>query len=112
MAHLYADEDFPGPAVRRLRELGHDVLTVREAGRADSQVPDHEVIQFAHSQGRAVLSLNRRDFVRLHSSGIEHSGIIVCTDDKDFIALAARVDQVLRDAVPLIGRLIRIVRPG
>ena len=31
MARLYADENFPQPAVERLRELGHDVQTVQEA---------------------------------------------------------------------------------
>jgi hypothetical protein len=32
LARLYADENFPQPAVERLRELGHDVLTVQDAG--------------------------------------------------------------------------------
>jgi predicted nuclease of predicted toxin-antitoxin system len=112
MAHIYADEDFPGPAARRLRELGHDVLTVREAGNADRQVPDHEVVRFAHGHGRAVLTLNRRDFIRLHNRGVEHSGIIVCTEDKDFLGLAARIDQTLRVSEPLAGKLIRIIRRG
>jgi hypothetical protein len=30
---LYADEDFPFPAVEELRQLGHDVLTAQEDGR-------------------------------------------------------------------------------
>ena len=34
MARLYADENFAQPAVERLRELGHDVLTVQDAGKA------------------------------------------------------------------------------
>jgi hypothetical protein len=33
MARLYADENFPPPVVERLRELGHDVQTVQEAGK-------------------------------------------------------------------------------
>ena len=33
MARLYADEDFPLGAVLILRGLGHDVLTVPQAGR-------------------------------------------------------------------------------
>lgn len=32
MARLYADEDFDYPVVEELRQLGHDVLTVPEAG--------------------------------------------------------------------------------
>lgn len=33
MARLYADEDFPYPVVLELRRLGHEVLTVQEAGK-------------------------------------------------------------------------------
>ena len=35
MARLYADEQYPYPVVELLRALGHDVLTVQEAGRAN-----------------------------------------------------------------------------
>lgn len=34
MARLYANENFPLPVVTELRRLGHDVLTVRESGKA------------------------------------------------------------------------------
>jgi hypothetical protein len=34
MALLFADEDFPIPAVLALRALSHDVLTTQEAGLA------------------------------------------------------------------------------
>jgi hypothetical protein len=32
MARLYSNENFPLPVVHRLRTLGHDVLTIQEAG--------------------------------------------------------------------------------
>jgi hypothetical protein len=35
MALLFADENFPLPAVQRLRRLGHNVLTAGEAGIAN-----------------------------------------------------------------------------
>jgi hypothetical protein len=38
LARLYADENFPQPAVERLRALGHDVLTVQEAGKAQQKL--------------------------------------------------------------------------
>ncbi|MBD2576541.1 DUF5615 family PIN-like protein [Oscillatoria sp. FACHB-1406] len=38
MARLYADEQFPVPVVEFLRVLGHDILTVREAGKANQKV--------------------------------------------------------------------------
>lgn len=40
MAALYADENFPFPAVLVLRALGHDVLTPQEEGRAGVGIPD------------------------------------------------------------------------
>ena len=45
MASLYADEQFPLQVVELLRTLGHDVLTVQEAGNAG--FPDPEVLAFA-----------------------------------------------------------------
>jgi hypothetical protein len=40
LARLYANENFPLPAVKRLRELGHDVLTTIEAGKANQSIDD------------------------------------------------------------------------
>jgi predicted nuclease of predicted toxin-antitoxin system len=49
MARLYADEQFPYQVVLCLRDLGHDVLTVQEAGKANLKIPDEEVLDFANS---------------------------------------------------------------
>jgi hypothetical protein len=37
VARLYADEYFPLNLTKALRTLGHDVLTVQEAGKADQR---------------------------------------------------------------------------
>ena len=47
MSRLLADENFPLPVIEELRRLGHDVLTVQEAGRANQQFPDNEVLSLA-----------------------------------------------------------------
>jgi hypothetical protein len=47
MARLYANENFPLPVVMELRRLGHDVLTVRDSGKANRAVPDSEILEFA-----------------------------------------------------------------
>ncbi len=73
MANLYANENFPLPAVKLLRELGHDVLTTIEAGKANQSIEDQDVLNFDTSQGRAVLTLNRKHFVRLHQSKVAHA---------------------------------------
>ena len=88
MARLYANENFPLPAVLELRQLGHDVLTVVETGKAGQAVPDDEVLAFATAEGRAVLTVNRRHFIRLHGEQPDHAGIVVCTFDPDFIGQA------------------------
>jgi hypothetical protein len=45
--------------VELLRNLGHDVLTVQEAGNANQRIPDEQVLAFAVSQERAILTINR-----------------------------------------------------
>ena len=49
MVRLYADEQFPRPAVEHSRRFGHNVLTVQEAGNADASDP--EVLAFAIADG-------------------------------------------------------------
>jgi predicted nuclease of predicted toxin-antitoxin system len=80
MARLYADEGYPRQVSRLLKDLGHDVLTVQEAGQGNKGIPDETVLAFAISQNRAVLTVNRGDFIRLHNQNSDHAGIIVCTE--------------------------------
>jgi hypothetical protein len=87
------------------------VLTVEGAGRSGQAVPDEEVLAFAVSQGRTVLTLNRRHFVRLHASQPDHAGIIVCTFDPDFDGQAQRIHQRVVERQYLAGELIRVNRP-
>ena len=91
MACVYANENFPLPVVERLRQLGHDVLTTTDAGRHDQALADHVVLAFAISEARAVLTLNRKHFIRLHAEQAEHRGIIVCTFGRDFPSQAVVV---------------------
>jgi predicted nuclease of predicted toxin-antitoxin system len=95
VANLYTDENFPLPVVELLRSFGHDVLTARQAGNANLRIPDEEVLAFAVSNERAVLTRNRRDFMRLHILQPDHAGIIVCTEDPDFERLATRINKLL-----------------
>lgn len=112
MARLYANENFPFPVVLELRRLGHDVLTVVETGRAGQAVPDDEVLAFASAEARALLTLNRKHFIRLHQERPNHAGIVVCTFDPDFVGQATRIGATLRVSEPLARRLLRVNRPG
>ncbi|MEH2324765.1 MAG: DUF5615 family PIN-like protein [Nostoc sp.] len=111
MVRFYADEQFPFPVVELLRALGHDVLTVQEAGNADKGIPDEEVLAFATSQKRSILTINRLDFIRLHRRDSNHFGIIVCTNNRNWEQFTARIDEAVTAEEPLQGKLIRVVRP-
>ena len=111
MASLYANENFPLPVVEELRNLGHDVLTIQETGKAGLAVPDEEVLAFARSHGRALLTLNRRHFIRLHENEPSHQGIIACTFDPDFAGQAGRIHTAIQSRPNLSGQLIRVNRP-
>jgi hypothetical protein len=108
---LYADENFPYPAVEALRLLGHDVLTTREAGQSGRAIPDEAVLAFAHAQRRALLTHNRKHFRKLHTAGHAHSGLILCTADPDFDALANRVHSALLGTSDISGKLLHVNRP-
>lgn len=110
MARLYADEQFLLPGVTHLRSLGHDVLTVQEAGKSGNSDP--EVFAFAIADNRAVLTENCRDFVKLHKSQPNHAGLLICSDDQNFIRLAEQIHEAIAAENSLQGRLIRAARPS
>ena len=112
MAQLYADEDFSAPVIQHLRQLGHDILTAHEAGQAGQGITDAAVVAFATATGRAVVTFNRRHFIRLHTEVASHAGLIVCTRDADVVALADRIHHQLQRTPTLQGQLLRITRPS
>jgi hypothetical protein len=112
VARLYTNENFPQQAVDRLRALGHDVETSLDAGNSDRAVADESVLEYAIGVERAVVTLNRRHFVALHTKRSEHFGIVVCTFDPDFDGLADRIHSALSGTVDLRNSLLRINRSG
>jgi len=52
MAKLYANENFPLPAVEELKRLGHDVVRIRETGDSNQAMPDAFVLKYAQENGR------------------------------------------------------------
>lgn len=112
MAALYANENFPFPAVEELRQLGHDVLTTYESGQAGQAIPDEAVLAYTIQEQRILVTINRKHFIRLHRQSPHHPGMIVCTFDIDFVALAHRIHAVLHLHSDVHGQLIRINRPG
>lgn len=112
MALLYANENFPLRVVKILRLHGHDVLTTFETGNAGQAIPDTAVLSYAVQARRAVLTLNRDDFIRLHRQSSEHAGIIICTQDTDLVGQAQRIHEAISAHQDLSGLLIRVNRPS
>ena len=95
MLKLYANENFPLETVRVLRNLGYDISTTHEMGKSNLSIPDEDVLAFAIAENRAILTVNRKDFMRLHRLNPIHSGIIVCTKNDDFDNFALCIHSVL-----------------
>ena len=111
MTLLYANENFPFKVVQALRDLGYDILTSQEAGKANQSIPDDEVLAFAAQQGRALLTINRHDFIQLHKRNKNHAGIIVCTQNEDIKGQAERIHQAIVGYALLDGELVRAYPP-
>jgi predicted nuclease of predicted toxin-antitoxin system len=111
MSSLYSNENLSIDLVERIRELGYDVLTSYQAGQANQAIPDDEVLAYATANQRSVITFNRDDFVALHRSGIDHAGIIVCKDDRDYLQQAQALHAFLATQTdPLQNRLVRVLR--
>jgi predicted nuclease of predicted toxin-antitoxin system len=110
MFKFYANENLSLMLVNKLRQLGHDVMTSYEAGNANQRIPDEQVLAESGKNNRCVLTFNRDDFVKLHRSGIDHKGIIICKDDRDYQGQASVLAQYLNNQEKLNNRLIRILK--
>lgn len=107
---FYANENFPFSTVRELRNLGHDVLTTLDAKQANQSIPDDRVLQFANDSGRALLTLNGRDFFQLHNRGAAHVGIVACTIDTDALGQATRIHAAVGGRSALGREVVRVNR--
>ncbi len=100
MARLYADEQFPKKVSEKLRAIGHDVLTVQEAGNANLGIPDDEVLAFAVNDNRAVITLNRQDFIRRlidKDESINNVIVISSTNNKAVENVIEKLDEWLTE---------------
>ena len=96
---LFLDEDVQANIlVRRLRAAGHDVLTVNEAHLGGSS--DAEVLRFASSKNRLLLTRNPPDFFALHRQAPQHPGIVAVYQHND-----PRKNLSYADIVAALGNL-------
>ena len=112
MARFYSNESIAAQVVTEPRRLGRDVPTSLEAGKANAAVPDSEVLAYASTADRILLSNNRRHFLRIHQRRVgEHAGIVLCTFDPDFHRQAQRIHEAVTAASDMNNQLIRVNRP-
>ncbi|HZH34550.1 MAG TPA: DUF5615 family PIN-like protein [Pyrinomonadaceae bacterium] len=109
--NFYADENFPLRTVEELRRRGHDVLTTFEDKKANQAIPDEQILARAVELRRAVLTINRRDFKRLHGANPNHPGIVICTEDPNRARQAERISEKVKEFESLDNQLVRIYRP-
>jgi hypothetical protein len=76
---LYLDEDVIPDLARILRARGFDVISAHERGT--QELPDDKQLAYASADGRAILTFNFVDYLRLgdewYEADREHAGIIV-----------------------------------
>ena len=77
---LLLDEMFSDDIARQLRAKGYDVISV-VAGPALVGLPDDQVLAYATTEGRALVTATIKDFVpldgRYRAAGQSHSGLIL-----------------------------------
>ena len=99
----------PLGVVEALKSHGHDVATL--ADLLGTGLADPAVLYLGRQQRRAVITMNRRDFFRLHREQGDHEGIVACMFDPDFAGQASRIHAALPPDGILRGRLVRVNRP-
>jgi predicted nuclease of predicted toxin-antitoxin system len=107
---FYANENLSADLVKALRNLSYDVVTSYEAGNANQRISDDQVLQTATAKNRAVITFNRDDFLALHRSGVDHSGIIVCKDDSNIQGIGQALHDYLATQETLQNRLLRVLQ--
>ena len=77
---LLLDEMFTDDIARQLRTMGYDVISV-VADPALVGLPDDQILAYATTEGRALVTANIKDFVpldtRYRAAGQSHAGLIL-----------------------------------
>jgi hypothetical protein len=102
---LLLDEMFSGAIAEELRAKGHDVLAV-VADPALVALPDDQILAYAASRGRALVTANIKDFIpldaRYRAASQTHAGLIVVStktfpQDRAYTAAITSALSVLLD---------------
>ena len=101
---IFTDEMVNPRVAWALSRLGYDVESCQRAGRANQQISDESQLAYATEQGRAVLTFNVGDFLRLDQrwklQGRTHAGIITARQVLSLAELTRRVQFHLDTVSP------------
>jgi predicted nuclease of predicted toxin-antitoxin system len=110
---LLLDEMYAAAVAEQLRQRDHDVIAVAE--RADLRgAPDEDLLAWARTEDRALVTDNQRDFVPIHhravAGGHDHKGLILTTNRRfprgqpaSTGKLVVALDRFLHTNAPSIG---------
>jgi hypothetical protein len=113
VARFDSNANIPIQVVTELRRMGHDVVTSQEAGKANSAVPDLEVLEFA--DGGEEDSPNSQPASFSPPPSTKHmplTGIVLCTVAPNFSALAQRIHDAIQTGAEISNCLFRVNWPG
>jgi predicted nuclease of predicted toxin-antitoxin system len=87
---LLLDEHFSPTIAAQLQKQGYDVISVAERGSAEHaplrQQSDEDLLRWARSEGRVLVTENIRDFMPIHQAflacGDHHAGILFTSPRK------------------------------
>jgi Domain of unknown function (DUF5615) len=92
---LFTDEMIFPDLPADLRRRGYDAESCAEAGRSGQTISDEAQLAYATDHGRALLTFNKVDFLRLDrvwkAAGRPHAGIIVSPQIDDLGELLRRL---------------------
>lgn len=93
---FHLDENVDHAIARALRQRGIDVTTSTEAALIGAE--DLEQLEFARAAGRVIFTQDS-DFLRLHSRGLPHAGIVFATSGSRTLGEIVRFLCLLNDCV-------------
>lgn len=86
-----ADENVDVPAVKALKKLGVDIVSVQELDKISQ--PDEGILDFCKENKRAIVTSDS-DYLRLHAKGARHAGIVYLTKPLDTSRLIREIQKV------------------
>ena len=112
---VYLDEDLSPRIAQALRRQGVDATSAQEAGA--TQLDDGAQLAFATHEGRAIVTANVRDFLRLARHAVAtntvHAGIVLVPASfrrDEFSAIARAVHDALKAYPRGLAGLVLYVR--